>query len=97
LVDPLTGEGIWHALYSGRLAARAAVAGLAHGGFDAAAARRFRLHSAREVGWPAALRAGIQRGMELVVDHGWYRSRAVRALLHWGYASSALEVSKSVG
>jgi len=97
LIDPLTGEGIWHALYSGRLAARAALEALADEGFDRAAARRYRLRSAREVGWPSALRVGIQRGMEVVVERRLYRSSAVRALLRWGYGSGATEVSKSVG
>jgi geranylgeranyl reductase family protein len=96
LIDPLTGEGIWHALHSGRLAGRAALEALAGAGFDRRAARRYRLRVAREVGWPSALRVGIQRGMELVVAQRLYRSSAVRALLHWGYGSGATEVSKSV-
>jgi flavin-dependent dehydrogenase len=98
LVDPLSGEGIWHALRSGQLAARAAVKALASDrGFDAAAARRYRLSAAREVSWPSALRVLIQRGMEQVVSRGLYRSTAVRTALGWGYGHSIAEVSKSVG
>lgn len=96
LIDPLTGEGIWHALASGRLAARSAVAALERGGLDRAAARRFQLEAARGIGWPSAVRAGIQRGMQLIVDRDLYRSRAVRNLLAWGYGRDALEVSKSL-
>ena len=97
LVDPLTGEGIWHALHSGRLAGQSAVEALARDGFDDAAARRYRLRAAREVGWPSALRIGIQQSMHLVVGLGLYRSRMVRSLLEWGYGRSALEISKDVG
>ncbi len=96
LIDPLTGEGIWHALASGRLSARAAVAALERGGLDRGAARRFQLQGAREIGWPSAVRAGIQRGVQLIVDHDLYRSRAVRRVLSWGYGQSTLEVSKSL-
>jgi len=95
-IDPLTGEGIWHALASGRLAARSAVAALEGRGLDRAAARRFQLHGAREIGWPSAVRAGIQRSVQAIVDHDLYRSRAVRDLLAWGYGRDALEVSKSL-
>jgi geranylgeranyl reductase family protein len=93
----LTGEGIWHALHSGRLAGLSAVEALSTGGLDAAAARRYRLRAAREVGWPSALRIGIQQSMKLVVGLGLYRSSAVRSLLEWGYGRSALEISKAVG
>jgi len=97
LIDPLTGEGIWHALHSGRLAGKSAVEALETRGFDAAAARRYRVRAAREVGWPSALRIGIQESMKLVVGLGLYRSRVVRSLLEWGYGKSALEISKAVG
>jgi menaquinone-9 beta-reductase len=96
LVDPLTGEGIWHALFSGRLAGRAAAEAVAGEGLDAQGARRYRLASARAVAWPSALRIGIQETMAAIVGLGLYRSRAVRGLLEWGYGRSALEVSKSV-
>lgn len=95
LIDPLTGEGIWHALASGRLAGEVAAAAVAHGGFDRAAVRRYRRRAAREIGWPTAMRVGITRGVETVVTRGLYRSRAVRGLLEWGYGANAFEVSKT--
>lgn len=93
LIDPLSGEGIWHALASGRIAGELAAASL--GTSDGAAlARRHRLRVAREVGWPTALRVGITRAVEVVVTRDLYRSAAVRGLFGWGYRGSAFELSK---
>lgn len=97
LIDPLTGEGIWHALASGRIAGQIVTEALAKDGLDGAAVRRYRRRTAREVAWPTALRVGITRGVESIVSHGLYRSRAVRAFLGWGYGANAFEVSKSMG
>lgn len=96
-VDPLTGEGIWQALRSGQVAAEVAAHALARGEVDGAAVRRHRAAVAREIDAPAALRGRIQDGMQALVGSGLYRSRAVQALLKWGYGGGALEVSKSVG
>jgi menaquinone-9 beta-reductase len=96
LIDPLTGEGIWHALESGRLAGQAAARALAHGELDRAAVFRYRREIARRLTWPTATRRTIERGIESIVRRDLYRYRAVRALLTWGYGRSSFELSKSV-
>lgn len=96
LVDPLTGEGIWHALHSGRLAARSALEALSAGGVDAAHVRRYAWRLAREVGWPSASRRLAQAAVDVLVTTGAFRSPAIQNVLGWGYRRGALEVSKSV-
>ncbi len=95
-VDPLTGEGIFQALHTGRLAAQFAQEALARGGVDAAIVRRFRFACARSVDLPSAVRAGIQTAMRPIVEHSLYRSRAVRAVLSWGFGSGSLELTKQI-
>jgi geranylgeranyl reductase family protein len=96
LVDPLSGEGIYQALASGRIAGEAVARALAgRHGFDAGAARRYRFECARAVGWPSARRIAVQQAMELLVGLELYRHAAVRAALEWGYRRGATEVSKA--
>jgi menaquinone-9 beta-reductase len=96
LVDPLTGEGIWHALESGRLAGQSALAALSGGGVDRRALQRYALRLALRVGWPSASRRLLQAGIDALVARDLHRSQSVRALLGWGYGAGALEVSKRV-
>lgn len=96
LIDPLTGEGIWHALESGRTAGRAAARALACGQLDRAAVRRYRSEVSRRLTWPTAARRAIERGIESVVRRDLFRYRPVHALLQWGYGKNSFELSKSV-
>ena len=96
LIDPLSGEGIWHALASGRLAGGATAAAVAGGGLDRAAVRRYQLQCAREIAWPTSARIAIQQAMSTLVALGLYRSNAVRRALQWGYARGATEIAKAV-
>jgi menaquinone-9 beta-reductase len=101
LIDPLTGEGIYQALHSGRLAGQSAVAALSGEGenepeAEAAAMRRYRRRCAREITWPSASRVIVQEAMRWIVALRLYRSRIVRAILRWGYAGGVSEVTKSV-
>lgn len=96
LVDPLTGEGIWHALHSGRLAARAALGALGERGADRAALARYALSCSLEVGWPTAARRTLQAGVDAIVARGLYTLPTVQRALAWGYGENALEISKSV-
>ncbi len=97
LIDPLTGEGIWQALASGRIAGRLTAQALGRDGGVQRLAQRFRWECARSVAWPTGARAGIQRAMHEIVERRLYESPAVRRLLEAGYRARALEVSKSVG
>lgn len=93
-VDPLAGEGIFQALWSGGLAGRRVVEALARGGVDRSVARRYQLEHAAGL-WPGSVaRLAIQQAMDPVVERGWYQRPWVRALLRRGYGSDAFEVSK---
>jgi flavin-dependent dehydrogenase len=96
-IDPLSGEGIWQALQTGRLAGRAAALRVTSGGVDRAAARRYQLHCARDVGLGSLVRLGVQEAITKVVDWGLYQNRWVDAALRRGYGSDRFEVSKRVG
>ncbi|MCX4247844.1 NAD(P)/FAD-dependent oxidoreductase [Paraliomyxa miuraensis] len=93
-VDPLAGEGIFQALWSGGLAGRTVIRALVRGGFDRMVARRYRLEHAAGL-WPGSVaRLAIQQAMDPLVERGWYQRPWVRALLRRGYGSDAFEVSK---
>jgi menaquinone-9 beta-reductase len=96
LIDPLTGEGIWHALYSGSLAGRFGVEALGAGGVDHTLSDRYRNAVRREISWPTALRRGLESMTTLVVERDLYRSRVVRKCLEWGYNRKSLEISKTM-
>lgn len=95
-IDPLTGEGIWQALHTGRLAGRAAAAALRDGEVTDATARRYSLACARTIDAPSRVRALIQDALRVVVDRGLHRVAPVRGLLDWGFGSGASELTKSV-
>ncbi len=96
-VDPLSGEGIWQALRTGQLAAQHIGAALtADRPVDARVVRQFRLACARAVSWPSLVRAGIQEGMRVLIDHDLDRRPPVRRLLQWGYGSGRSELSRAV-
>lgn len=95
LIDPLTGEGIWHALRSGELAGHYAVEALKGGVAARHAIERYRRAMALGVTWPTASRRGIEAVTTLIVEHDLYRSRSVLKALEWGYNRSALEISKT--
>ncbi len=96
-VDALTGEGIYQALYSGRLAAETIAASLSQDGYlTARAARRYQVKLARAVHLPQAARREIQRGIAQIVERGLERRRVVQQLLELGYGGGALELTKRV-
>lgn len=95
-VDPLTGEGIWQALHTGRLAGRIAAEALARGELDERAVGRFRRATALAIDAPSALRARIQDAVRLVVERGLWRSPPVHAALAWGFGHGSLELTKDV-
>jgi menaquinone-9 beta-reductase len=95
LIDPLTGEGIWHALHSGRLAGRLAAESI--GQASARSLERDYVHALRrEVLWPTAARRGLEKMTTFIVDHDLYRSAMLRRLLERGYNARSLEVSKTM-
>jgi len=95
LVDPLTGEGIWQALFSGMLAAETAISALRAGGLG----RRLRLgyewNLQRRLGLAGVPRAWVQQTMTMLVQTRLYHRSAVRRALRWGYGGGLLEITKS--
>lgn len=96
LVDPFTGEGIWHALASGMLAGTHAARAAARGGLSAGNAAVYTAALARRVSLPAASRRALQLAMHWVLRSGLDESRALQGLLRWGYRGGVLEVAKRV-
>lgn len=96
VVDPLTGEGIWHALASGATVGRSAAEAARRGGLTRADLLRTAMTLGREVAWPAASRRLPQDAMALLIRTGLHRQAWVKKALAWGYARGALEASKSV-
>ncbi len=96
LVDPFTGEGIWHALCSGVLAGEHAARACERGGLSSADALRYRAELSRRVAAPAASRRLLQVTMDQVIAYGADRHRLTQDILGWGYRGGLLEVAKRV-
>jgi geranylgeranyl reductase family protein len=94
MIDPLTGEGIWHALRSGQLAGETAAKALAGGSDEGDLVYRYVRSVQRDVMWPTAARRTLEMTMTFIVEHDLYRLASVRRLLEWGYTRSELEVAK---
>jgi len=94
-VDPLSGEGIWQALQSGQLAAACAHRALTEPRGLESLALRYQLACAHELGWSSLAKAGIQQGLQLLIDSGLYKHQLARQLLEWGYGGSRMEASKT--
>lgn len=93
-IDPLSGEGIFQALRSGALAGRTVARALESRGVDERIALRYRLECIATLGLTSLLRLAIQRAMNPLVEHGWYRNRWVHQVLERGYGSESFDVSK---
>jgi menaquinone-9 beta-reductase len=93
-IDPLSGEGIWQALHSGRSAGQIATDALSGGGLSATWVRRYQRRWARDLGVASLLRLAVQEGMDAVVERGAYRWGPLRRILSRGYRSESFEVSK---
>lgn len=87
-VDPLSGEGIWQALISGRVAAE--VVDEALGGFappDLDLGRVYWRRCGMRLQAHAAIRLAIQQSMTPIIGRRLYRRKLVRRLLRAGYAA----------
>jgi menaquinone-9 beta-reductase len=94
-IDPLSGEGIWQALHTGRLAGQHAIAALGrHACLDARAARAYQRACERAIIWPSMLRLGVQEAMRTLVSTGAYRRPLIKRALAWGYEGDTLEITK---
>ena len=96
-IDPLSGEGIWQALFTGRAAGRIAAEALARSGrLEDADRRRYEELCDRHFATSYRTKAAIQLGLKWIVRRRLYRSRLVRAALQWGYGRDSLETTKHV-
>jgi geranylgeranyl reductase family protein len=94
-VDPLSGEGIWQALHTGVRAGEIAARAIARGELTPALRADYERACAEDIGKQSRKKAMVQDAMTFIVDRQLYRSRAVRALLGFGYRKRALEMTKS--
>jgi geranylgeranyl reductase family protein len=95
-IDPLSGEGIWQALFTGQQAALIAREAVDAGALGPSLAQRYERTCTTAIRRPSRAKARVQEAMTLFVDHGLYRSRALRGILQWGYALGAFEHTKIV-
>lgn len=99
LVDPLSGEGIWQALFSGRVGAEFAARALREqrAGVDVwpELERAYRRECTRAILRPSQHKAWIQAGMDVVVSRSLYRNTLVRGALRWGYSREGRKLSKA--
>ncbi|MCA9644618.1 MAG: hypothetical protein KC492_28200, partial [Myxococcales bacterium] len=96
-VDSLTGEGIYQALFSGRLAAESCARALEEAGqVTTGHAHRYQRALAQRISFPQAGRSLIQQGLAHVVEHELERFGWMQRLLELGYGGGKLEVTKRV-
>jgi flavin-dependent dehydrogenase len=95
-IDPLSGEGIWQALYTGMLAGRVTADALRGAGQLTARHRaRYDLGCARHIGLPSFAKAGVQSAMRFLVANDLYKLAPVRAGLRAGYRGNLFEISRA--
>jgi geranylgeranyl reductase family protein len=94
-VDPLSGEGIWQALYSGMRAGQMAAEARVGGDFDGRLAQRYQRECAHRLRRPSLAKVWLQRVMARVVERDLYRLPWVHSALSWGYSHNLLEIAKS--
>ena len=98
-IDPFTGEGIWQALHSGKLAGSIVAKALQDnkaGALDIRWIKSYQDACKRDIGRPSALRLVLQKMMRVVMGYRLYRLSAVRKTLQWGYGKEFLELSKTL-
>jgi menaquinone-9 beta-reductase len=93
-VDPLSGEGIWQALYSGRVAGQTATLALRAGELGAHLRRSYQRSCERAILRPSRGKAWVQSAMDTVIARKLYRNPLVRTALRLGYEHHALEMTK---
>jgi flavin-dependent dehydrogenase len=93
-VDPLSGEGIWQALHSGRVAGQTAMLALRSGELGTRLRRSYQRSFERAILDPSRRKAWVQTAMDTVVRRKLYRNSVVRTALRLGYEHQALEMTK---
>lgn len=95
-VDPLIGEGIWQALFSGMTAGQVAADAIKGPGvLTAELCERFEAECDEHIGRPSRGKAIGQLAMRWLVGAGLYHAPPVRAALRWAYTRRSFEMTKS--
>ncbi len=93
-VDPLSGEGIWQALFTGRLAGAVAAEAIERGSLSPGLRARYELTCVRRIGAPSVVRRAAQRGLTQLVERGHYRSAWLQRGLRLAYTGHIFEMTK---
>ena len=93
-IDPLSGEGIWQALFTGTRAGEVAAQAARQGELSPALRNEFERSCKRRIGRTSQAKRVVQHMMREVVDRKLYRSRLLRGALQAGYGRGALQMTK---
>ncbi len=95
-IDPLSGEGIWQALYTGMLAGQLATDAIGGGGeLTTPLLRGFERACEESIWRPSRAKAVTQEVMRQVVRAGLYRLPPLIAAMRWAYRRRSFEMTKA--
>ena len=93
-VDPLSGEGIWQALFTGMTAGEVALEATG-GELTSALCERYEVACDEHVRGPSRKKAAVQNVMRLIMRGRLYRTWPVRAALRSAYRRRSFEMTKA--
>ncbi|MGD8863850.1 MAG: hypothetical protein PVI30_27800 [Myxococcales bacterium] len=93
-IDPLSGEGIWQALFTGMAAGRTAAAARGFG-LTPQLVAEYDAECERAIRRPSRAKAATQAVMRRVVGAGLYRLPPLMAGLRWAYRRRSFEMTKA--
>ena len=94
LVDPLSGEGIWQAIFSGVEAAKTAAGAIAEGNLSPRLRKRYERAIKTRIARPSFGKRAVQHCLQGLVKSGLYRLRPLRGSVRRIYAGGFLEMTK---
>ena len=94
-VGPMSGEGIWQALFTGIAAGRVAADAMRAGDLDEALRARFARECAQAIGRPSRGKQLAQELLRLVISSRLYRLPPMRAALRLAYTQRSFEMTKA--
>jgi len=94
-IDPMSGEGIWQALFTGMAAGRTAAEAVRGAGLDTALRQRFESACHAAIGRPSQGKSVAQELLRWVIASRLYRVPPVRAALRFAYARRSFEMTKA--
>lgn len=94
-VDPLSGEGIWQALYTGKLAGEIALDAMPAGALTPKLRTRYERGCEASIRRPSFGKLATQDALRFFVARKLYRVPPLRAALRLAYAARAFEMTKA--